>query len=41
MEITVYTDGACSRNGQAGAKAGLGVYFSDDDIRNCSDVDHQ
>ena len=37
MEITVYTDGACSRNGQAGAKAGLGVYFSDDDIRNCSE----
>tara|TARA_Y100000741_G_scaffold314415_1_gene259791 strand:+ start:176 stop:808 length:633 start_codon:yes stop_codon:yes gene_type:complete len=37
MEITVYTDGACSRNGQAGAKAGLGVYFSEDDIRNCSE----
>ncbi len=37
MEIIVYTDGACSRNGQAGAKAGLGVYFSEGDIRNCSE----
>lgn len=37
MEITVYTDGACTRNGQAGAKAGLGVYFSENDTRNCSE----
>ncbi len=37
MEITVYTDGACTRNGQAGAKAGLGVYFSENDPRNCSE----
>ena len=33
-EINVYTDGACSRNGQPNAKAGLGVYFGDDDYRN-------
>jgi ribonuclease HI len=37
MEVTVYTDGACSRNGQKGAKAGLGVYFGENDYRNCSE----
>ena len=37
MVLNVYTDGACSRNGQVGAKAGLGVYFADGDIRNCSE----
>ncbi|KAI1299246.1 Ribonuclease H1 [Halotydeus destructor] len=26
----VYTDGACSRNGKAGAKAGIGAYCSHD-----------
>ena len=35
--IIVYTDGACSNNGQRGAKAGIGVYFSDDDPRNLSE----
>ncbi len=35
MEINVYTDGACSNNGQKGAKAGLGVYFGENDPRNC------
>ena len=29
MEVTVYTDGACSRNGQKGAKAGIGVFFEE------------
>ena len=33
-EINVYTDGACTRNGQPGAKAGIGVYFGEDDYRN-------
>jgi len=37
MEINVYTDGACSRNGQKGANAGLGVYFGENDPRNCSE----
>ena len=36
METNVYTDGACSNNGQRGAKAGLGVYFGTDDPRNCA-----
>ena len=37
MEATVYTDGACSHNGQKGAKAGIGVFFGEDDYRNCSE----
>jgi len=37
METIVYTDGACSKNGQQGAKAGLGVYFGKCDERNCSE----
>jgi len=32
--IKVFTDGACSNNGKAGAKAGIGVYFSEHDKRN-------
>ena len=32
----VYTDGACSNNGQSGASAGIGVYFADNDPRNTS-----
>ena len=34
MDTIVYTDGACSNNGQKGAKAGLGVYFGEGDMRN-------
>jgi len=34
--IEVFTDGACSNNGKAIAKAGLGVYFGKDDPRNRS-----
>jgi ribonuclease HI len=34
MTIKVFTDGACSNNGKANAKAGLGVYFNKDDPRN-------
>jgi len=34
--IKVFTDGACSNNGKAIAKAGLGVYFSENDSRNVS-----
>ena len=35
--IIVYTDGGCSGNGRVDAKAGIGVYFSETDIRNCSE----
>ena len=35
-DIIVYTDGACIANGQPNAKAGMGVYFGPDDIRNIS-----
>lgn len=36
--INVYIDGACTNNGKPNAKAGYGVYFSDDDPRNESDT---
>ena len=32
----VYTDGACSNNGKETAKAGIGIYFQDNDSRNVS-----
>jgi ribonuclease HI len=32
----VYTDGACSKNGQPTAKAGIGIFFGVDDPRNVS-----
>ena len=32
----VYTDGACSRNGQPGAVSGIGIYFGEGDPRNVS-----
>ena len=35
--IVVYTDGACRNNGKKNAKAGIGVYFSDNDPRNVSE----
>ena len=34
--IHVYTDGACSKNGQMGASGGIGVYFGPGDPRNQS-----
>lgn len=33
---SVYTDGGCSMNGSTNAKAGVGVYYGVDDIRNIS-----
>lgn len=33
-DIYVYTDGACSKNGSSNARAGLGVYFGENDPRN-------
>jgi len=35
-EIFVYTDGSCSNNGSDDCKAGIGVYFGENDIRNIS-----
>ena len=32
----VYTDGACSHNGQANAEAGIGIFFGTNDVRNVS-----
>lgn len=32
--INVYTDGGCSNNGRKNAKAGIGIFFSDNDSRN-------
>ena len=34
--VKVFTDGACSNNGKVGAKAGIGIYFGDNDSRNVS-----
>jgi ribonuclease HI len=35
-EISVYTDGACSNNGKKYARAGVGVFFGENDPRNVS-----
>ena len=35
-EIIVFTDGACSMNGSVNAKAGMGIYFGENDCRNVS-----
>ena len=35
--VVVYTDGCCEFNGQRGAKAGIGVYFGDDNPLNVSE----
>lgn len=36
MDYYVYTDGACSNNGRKNAKAGIGIYFGEEDSRNVS-----
>jgi ribonuclease HI len=36
--IPIYTDGACSKNGYSDAKAGIGVFFGDNDERNVSEI---
>lgn len=35
-KIRVFTDGACSNNGQKYARAGIGVFFGENDPRNVS-----
>ena len=34
--IKVYTDGSCINNGKKGSKAGIGIFFGDEDKRNVS-----
>lgn len=34
--MVIYTDGACSKNGKPGARAGYGVFFGDGNYRNVS-----
>lgn len=34
--VYVYTDGACSNNGRAGAVSGIGIFFGEGDPRNVS-----
>ena len=40
IDYYVYTDGACSHNGQTNAKAGMGIYFGANDPRNTSEKVH-
>lgn len=35
--VQAYTDGACERNGEYGAKAGIGVWFNDGHVLNASE----
>ena len=35
--LNIYTDGACSNNGKKNAKAGIGIYFGENDDRNISE----
>jgi len=37
VETYVYCDGSCIHNGLPNAKAGIGVYFGDNDPRNVSE----
>lgn len=36
IDYFVYTDGSCSKNGSNNAKAGIGIYFKENDMRNTS-----
>ena len=36
MVVYVYTDGSCVNNGYANARAGIGIYFGENDPRNVS-----
>ena len=36
VDMVVYTDGACKKNGKAGASAGYGIFFAPNDPRNAS-----
>ena len=37
-DIDVYIDGSCINNGKMNTKAGYGVFFAHDDVRNESNV---
>ena len=36
-DVHVYTDGACTKNGSSSARAGIGVFWGQDDPRNVSE----
>lgn len=36
-KINIYTDGSCHNNGKKNAKAGMGIYFGENDSRNVSE----
>lgn len=36
VDLAVYTDGACRKNGKAGATGGYGIFFANNDPRNAS-----
>ena len=37
-KIYVYCDGSCIHNGKTNAKAGIGIYFGENDTRNISEA---
>ena len=37
-DITIYTDGSCSRNGMKGAMCGIGIHFSETNRNKISDI---
>lgn len=38
QSIAVFTDGACSGNGKAISKGGVGVYFPDSQLEDISEI---
>jgi ribonuclease HI len=37
MDITIFTDGACTNNGSMKAEAGIGIYFPNNEYENISE----
>ena len=35
--MNIYTDGSCTDNGKLNARAGIGIYFGENDERNYSE----
>ena len=38
IDMLIYTDGSCSRNGRAGAIGGIGIYFPDGELPSISKI---
>ena len=36
-DLIIFTDGACTKNGKADAKAGMGIYFPNNELKNISE----